>query len=580
MATPARAATPAKTFANPLNLDYGFRSAGRSAVPHRHGADPVIVLFKDRYYLFSTWDKPGYRVSDDLVNWSYIPFDGSVQFERGEGHYTAAAVEKIGDWLYFFELSRKPVKLYRTKDPASGEWETVTEIGPYADPCLFVDPPTGRVFVYSGLEKPTHGVELDRTTFQPIPGTDTQLMPAFDPKRPIENGWEVCTWDNAETSPGMRGNKTFFPCREGSWMTYHDGTYYLQFASPGTTVPGYADGVLTGKNPLGPFEYSQHSPISQKDSGFITSAGHSCLFQDRHGNGWRVVTMLIGAHERFERRIGLFPAGFDKDGVLYTRTDLGDVPYTLPDGKRDHLGDVHAGWMVLSQGKTVTASSSLDDHPAKLASDEDVRTWWAAKTGGADEWLQVDLGAIRDVRAIQVNLYEQDVKAPPKDADDYHRFVVSASQDGGQWAVVADRSNGETATPHFYAELEKPARARYLKVQNVATPGGGKFAVSDLRAFGLGDGARPGSVTEVVAKRDATDRRKVTVTWKPVDGAAQYQVRYGIDPGKLYHHYLVKPGAGAELTMYNLNARPGYFFTVDAMNEAGVTEAAARVEAP
>ena len=86
-------------------------------------------------------------------------------------------------------------------------------------------------------------------------------------------------------------------------MTFYNRRYYLQYASPGTTVPGYADGLLIGDDPLGPFAWSAYSPISHKDSGFITSAGHSCLFADRDGNWWRAVTMLIGVHERFERDI-------------------------------------------------------------------------------------------------------------------------------------------------------------------------------------------------------------------------------------------------------------------------------------
>ena len=85
----ATAAVTPRTFCNPLNLDYGLRSKGTSPL-HRHGADPCIVLFNSRYYLFSTWDKPGIRVSDDLLNWKYIPFaEGSEVATRT---YTAAAV--------------------------------------------------------------------------------------------------------------------------------------------------------------------------------------------------------------------------------------------------------------------------------------------------------------------------------------------------------------------------------------------------------------------------------------------------------------------------------------------------------
>ena len=48
---------------------------------------------------------------------------------------------------------------------------------------------------------------------------------------------------------------------------------------------------------------------------------------------------LVARMKRMERRIGLYPAGFDADGVPYTRTELGDLPITLPAGPRDHAQD-------------------------------------------------------------------------------------------------------------------------------------------------------------------------------------------------------------------------------------------------
>ena len=573
-----------KTFCNPLNLDYGLIDH-RGKFVHRHGADPVVVLYQDKYWLFSTWDRPGYRVSDDLVNWRYIPFGPQVELPE-HGLYTAAAATVSDGWLYFTEFGKEKIRksIYRTKDPASGtSWEKVAaNLTPYADPCLFVDPPSGRTFMYHGLEKPIFGVELDRKTFAELPGTSKQLMETFEPKKSkIVNGWEVCTWDNSEKSTGMRGNKTFNPCREGAWMTFRDGKYYLQYASPGTTVPGYADGLLTSDAPLGPFAYSPHSPISRKASGFITSAGHSNLCQDRHGNWWRAVTMLIGVNERMERRIGLYPAGFDADGVPYTRTELGDLPITLPTGPRDHLSDdVYAGWWRLP-GKIAAASSSLEGHPAADAGDENIRTWWSASQGGAErEWVQLDLGAVREIRAVQVNLAEQDLAQAVPAADDTHRFAVEFSEDAGKWNIIIDRSAATTASPHTYVEFERLVKARYLKVTNVQTPAGGKFAVSDVRAFGVAPGDRPAAVGELSAKRGANDRRQATITWTPAKGATGYLVRYGIAKDKLYQHDLVQGGKSKELKLYNLNAEPGYVFRVDALNASGRTIGNEIVEAP
>ena len=576
-ASTAFAQAAPKTFCNPLELDYGFFQRGERIV--RHGADPVIVLYKDRYYLFSSWENGGYRVSDDLLTWKYIAFAPGV---LAGSDYVAAAVAVIDGAIYFSELGseKKPaVGLWRTTDPDSGKWENVRkEIPKYADPTLFVDPPSGRVFLYHGLEKPIRGVELDRKTFIEVPGTDTQLMPPFDLK--TLDGWEICTWDNNEASPPMRSNKTFNPCREGSWMTYFNGTYYLQYASPGTTVPGYADGVLTSDKPLGPFTYQPYSPISHKLTGFITSAGHSCLFQDRHGNWWRATTMLIGVNHRFERRLGLFPAGFDKDGVPYTRTDLGDAPITLATGPRDHAQNVGTDWVVVSDGMPVSASSTLKDHAPALAADEDVRTWWSAETGSAGEWMQIDLGAERELLAAQVNLAEQDVRPLDDPADDVHRYTLSVSIDGTQWSPALDRSAATAAAPHAYTRFEKPIPARYVKLQNVHMPRDGKFAVSDLRLFAAPYGKAPKPVEALTAKRDEKDRRKVTLHWSASTGAAGYIIRYGIDANRLNLHHRVKGADTRELTLYNLNHAPPYHFRIEAVNDGGVTASPAAAAAP
>ena len=61
------------TYCNPINIDYGytpipnFSELGR----HRATADPVIVNYKNDYYLFST-NQWGYWWSPDMLNWKFI----------------------------------------------------------------------------------------------------------------------------------------------------------------------------------------------------------------------------------------------------------------------------------------------------------------------------------------------------------------------------------------------------------------------------------------------------------------------------------------------------------------------------
>src|SRR3989441_6851931 len=63
-----------QTYCNPINIDYGycpipnFVQQGK----HRATADPVIVLFKGDYYLFST-NQWGYWWSEDMLRWNFVP---------------------------------------------------------------------------------------------------------------------------------------------------------------------------------------------------------------------------------------------------------------------------------------------------------------------------------------------------------------------------------------------------------------------------------------------------------------------------------------------------------------------------
>jgi hypothetical protein len=106
------------------------------------------------------------------------------------------------------------------------------------------------------------------------------------------------------------------PWIEGSWMTKHNGKYYLQYAGPGTEFKSYCDAVYVADKPLGPFKHwpnTTQSPI--RPEGFIAGAGHSSTFQDKYGNYWHVSTMTISIKHMFERRLGLVPCTFfDKDG--------------------------------------------------------------------------------------------------------------------------------------------------------------------------------------------------------------------------------------------------------------------------
>ena len=119
------------------------------------------------------------------------------------------------------------------------------------------------------------------------------------------------------------------PFIEGAWMTKHDGTYYLQYAGPGTEYNVYGDGVYESDSPLGPFRLAKNNPYSYKPGGFLRGAGHGSTMEDRYGNWWHTATMQISKNHDMERRVGIWRAGFDKDGVLFCNQQFGDRPMAV-----------------------------------------------------------------------------------------------------------------------------------------------------------------------------------------------------------------------------------------------------------
>ena len=563
----------ARTFCNPLNLDYACGVAGA-----RHAADPVIVPFKGKYYLFTTWDLPGYRVSDDLANWSPIMFNRDILplVTTEDERYCAPAVATDGDFVYFIAMiprqGKQTVAVMRTREPLSGRWEKCGEIRVVGDPCLFFDD-DGRCYLYYGLGGPTGCFEIDRRTFTEVPGSDTMVRPAARNVSELAGGYERGRREiNSELDTGAFLDKfKNTPCQEGAWMTKYKGRYYLQYATPGTVCQWYADAVMEGPSPKGPFKYMDYAPASMKIGGFIGSAGHSCVFQDYHDNYWRVTTMWVGVDGEFERRIGLFPVRFDAQGRMATETALGDTPLVLPAEARKTRTSPLAGWWVQSYGMKMTASSTLDGHSPQLAADENVRTWWSAASNNPGEWLQMDLGKATRVNAVQLNFAEQDCgKGKDSLARDYHQFKLLASEDGTTWRVLADRGTGHRCAPHDYIELEKARLIRFLKLENVHMAKGGRFAIRDLRVFGSREGQRPSPVQGFKVARHANDDRNVTFTWQSARGADGYLIRYGVAPDALDHCRQVQGGERTSLTVHTLNRGVRYWYQIAAYNGSGL----------
>lgn len=545
-----------KTYCNPINIDYGytpipnFSEWGR----HRATADPVIVNYKGDYYLFST-NQWGYWWSSDRLNWNYISKRFLRPWNKVYDELCAPAVGIVGDTMIVFGSTyTSNFTLWMSTNPKANEWKPLVdsfEIGGW-DPAFFTDD-DGRLYMYNGSSNvyPIYGIELDRKTFKPK-GTRKEMYSL----RSWRFGWQRF---------GEHMDNTFLdPFMEGAWMTKHNGKYYLQYGAPGTEFSGYADGVTVGNSPLDYFS-EQSDPLSMKLGGFARGAGHGATFEDNEKRFWHISTIMLSVKNNFERRIGIWPAGFDKDDVMWCNTAFGDYPtYINPVD-----GNYQPGWMLLNYKKPIQVSSTLGGYAANNINDESMKTYWSASSADKGEYVISDLGELSTVNAIQINYADQDADILGKSSGVWHSYKLYHSLDGKKWQVLVDHSDKYKDVPHEYVELTAPVQTRYIKLENIKMPTG-KFAISGLRVFGKGNGQAPDPVKTFMVLRTEKDKRSAWIRWSPVNNAYAYNIYYGTAPDKLYNCIMVH-----DLNEYWFKAmdlQKTYYFTIEAINENGVSK--------
>ena len=544
------------TYCNPLNLDYTYpfhnSHLGKS---YRSGADPAVVEFRGEYYMFVTrsW---GYWHSKDLLNWDFI----TPEKWYFEGCNAPAAHNYKDSILYVCGNPSGAMSILYTDNPKRGDWKAVPSVlHDLQDPALFIDDDE-RAYMYWGSSNrwPIRGKELDmKNKFLPIAKKPDSLLFL----RPDIHGWERF---------GENHTSDIKPFIEGAWMTKHNGKYYLQYAAPGTQFNVYGDGVYVGKSPLGPFQYAAHNPFCYKPGGFAAGAGHGSTVCGPGGIYWHFGTIHLSINYKFERRLCMFPTFFDEDGVMYSDTYFGDYPHYSPDQvSRQTTSGGFRGWMLLSYGKPVKASSQLESYPVENVTDENLKTFWVAGKNDDKQWVEIDLEEVSDVYALQLNFFDyEETGFWGRMPNLRQRYLVEASVDGARWRVLVDYRNSFRDAPHNYIELDQPIEARYIRYRHHYVPGK-NLAMGNIRVFGLGRGKKPATVKGFTVVREA-DERNVRISWKAVKGAQGYNVLWGVAPDKLYSSWMVYGDNSLDLRALTVGQK--YYFAIEAFNENGISQ--------
>lgn len=588
-------------FCNPINVPYKYqfnkdRRRNRISICRETG-DPTLVLFKGKYYIFSSMSL-GVYVSDDLVTWEYKKLPSNLPL-----YDYAPDVRVNGEYAYFCASSKDHVcNRYRTKDIVNGPYEEIKQDIKYWDPNLFFDN-DGKVYFYYGCTNtdPIYGMELDSKTLKPISekvgliygnpyekgferlGENNTILPATEEE--IEEKYKDFMKKTKIPSflipkkykPLIKGMFKNTPFIEGAWMNKFNGRYYLQYGTPATELGTYCDAVYVSDFPLKDFKLQNNNPFSFKPNGFINGAGHGSTAFDKENSLWHTATMCISVNHEFERRIGLFKAGIDEDGELYCNQNFGDYPYCIEDLRNDPWS--LPKWNLLSYHKKVKASSYFENNVPKNIVDENIKTIWQAN-GIKNEWVEIDLGSELDVRAIQVNFGDGliDIKVPGKirgttqaryieERDLKTRYILEGSNDGINYFIIENKENAETDLTHDLIVRENGIKVRYVKLKIIEVPYQQKPAISGLRVFGINNKIKLPKKPKFKIKRVSDIDIEVEV--EEQGDMTGFNVLFGTKENKLYHSYMI---FGNKINIGALIKGEKYYFRVDAFNEKGITK--------
>lgn len=294
--------------------------------------------------------------------------------------------------------------------------------------------------------------------------------------------------------------------------------------------------------------------------------------------------MQISVTNPYERRLGIWRAGFDEDGELYCDQRFGDWPVAMEDLNTPFK---NPPFWLLSYRKPVTASSIKEGTNCEAITDENAKTVWQAEERSAGEWIMIDLEEEMDVRAIQINFADHQwsrMLPEGKFADKNGRYIeekemhlrwyLEAGTDGEIFEKIWDCSNTDTDLCHDFKVWEEGKNIRFLKLTILEMPYGQPACLSGLRVFGHGEKELP-KTPVFCAKRIGNLDMEVSIE---TQGAVGYQILWGNAPDKLYHSFTIYEPENGKICQRIGALIEGceYFVRVDAFNESGIAEGVTR----
>ncbi|WP_199034433.1 discoidin domain-containing protein [Glycomyces salinus] len=169
----------------------------------------------------------------------------------------------------------------------------------------------------------------------------------------------------------------------------------------------------------------------------------------------------------------------------------------------------------LSLDRPATASSeeNPDYTPAAAAFDGDPGTRWASEFSD-DQWIQVDLGSIRDLTTVELAWEAAYASA----------YEIQISDDGQNWTTIHSTDSGQGGTETITLD----ASGRHVRMQGLERATGYGYSLWSFDVYGYGGGTGDGGEVEVTGGQGdwqlTVDGEPFTVkglTWGPPASEAE-----------------------------------------------------------
>jgi arabinoxylan arabinofuranohydrolase len=403
-------------------------------------ADPSMVQHEGKVFLYATLDPWGDRTlgcweSSDFKNWTYRKLnwptkEACTSPESRPSGVWAPSVVRGKDGKFYMYISVGSEIWAGSADHPLGPWRNAL----------------GEKQLISWGFKPGYHM-IDAEAFI---DDDGQAWLYWGSGHGWVNGkcWLVKLKPDMVTFDGEVLDVTPVNFFEAPLMVKRHGKYFLMYSSGKTITDTYQIHYAVGDAPTGPFVEPDNSPILVTDKRLnVLSPGHHTVFQQEGRDYILYHRHSIPFDPKFiGRQICVDPVVFTAAGRIENITPTHAGP-ALVQGRAESQAK-------LTANASITASSDAGEFTrAACAIDDNYATYWAAAPDAKGAWLQLDLGAVQQIRRQLIR---------PEYAWKPFRFAIAASTDGQSWETIADHTREAVSGSPITSD--KAITARYLRL--------------------------------------------------------------------------------------------------------------------